>query len=429
MDSYKKILILVSSVFILISVKSFIFAENGPNDQIPIAIIDFEPKKGVDPETAEFVTERIRIEIFKTGKYKILERKDMKKILEEKKLQLSGLSGNDYAVKIGEFLSAQKIMLGTVNLLDKKYYINMRMIHVQSGIMEYGDTGEASSLSDLSYTCSLLINNMVHGRAVDQTALENPPAVNNNPASSFSIDSTIHYFLEKIKVFVKNMKESNQLNNMQGSSVSTNKTDDSLSTENITNLNTNTDDQNIPDSDEETLDQTIKRVKQNKTKYMESQSKNKESDSSQSENENKNDSTLHKPPVSERNTIIPLKNLIIGGITGLCLPGSGLAHFIVGDAGGGFTVLGISFFSAAVFLGTQYCAKENIITDPDAYKALTYGSIGLFALGYLFDLIGAPIYYFNYNSKISFIPKIEFSDSLSFNNELKVNFVTISSRF
>lgn len=104
-------------------------------------------------------------------------------------------------------------------------------------------------------------------------------------------------------------------------------------------------------------------------------------------------------PVGERP--ISVGRLIAAEALGICLPGSGLAHFTIGDTRGGIITLAITGISALTFIGAEIAVETRTIDDPNLYGALHWGSIALFAGGFLYDVIGAPIYYINYNKKIN----------------------------
>lgn len=180
-----------------------LFSEAKQDPQPSIAVLDFEPKGDIKSDTSDFVTERVRIELFKTGKYKIVERGQMKKVLEEQKLELSGLTGSEYASKVGKLLSAQKMLLGSVNKLDSSYYVNVRMIDVTSGTMEFGDTAQADSAAGLSDTSVSIVSKLTGGlntqrvnTANSQNRSINPPFYTQEMETF--VNSAIGYFMEKV---------------------------------------------------------------------------------------------------------------------------------------------------------------------------------------------------------------------------------------
>ena len=70
------------------------------NEGMHVAILDLEPND-VSPSVAKTVTDMLCISLFKTGKFKILERSEMDAILREQNLQLSAIHVPVQAAKHG----------------------------------------------------------------------------------------------------------------------------------------------------------------------------------------------------------------------------------------------------------------------------------------------------------------------------------------
>jgi curli biogenesis system outer membrane secretion channel CsgG len=74
----------------------------------------------IENRTSEFIdsealTELLQVEFVKQKYYIVVERNQLQKILEEKKLSLlSGLTETEQAVKLWELLGAQKIWMGSL---------------------------------------------------------------------------------------------------------------------------------------------------------------------------------------------------------------------------------------------------------------------------------------------------------------------------
>ena len=67
----------------------------------------------------------------------------MKKIIEEQRFQMSGLTDADQAVEIGRLLNVQKIMIGTVTMLGTTHIINTRIVDVRSGLVVLAEAIES----------------------------------------------------------------------------------------------------------------------------------------------------------------------------------------------------------------------------------------------------------------------------------------------
>ncbi|MBF0430681.1 MAG: hypothetical protein HQK83_05350 [Fibrobacteria bacterium] len=68
------------------------------------------------------ISNRLRTELHKTEKFRVIERSEMDKIIEEQKLQLTGITScntNDCAIEVGQLLGAKFIIMGTINKVGK----------------------------------------------------------------------------------------------------------------------------------------------------------------------------------------------------------------------------------------------------------------------------------------------------------------------
>lgn len=107
--------------------------------------------------------------------------------------------------------------------------------------------------------------------------------------------------------------------------------------------------------------------------------------------------------------------LIMAETLGVMVPGSGLAHFTLGDRRGGQIVLGCTAVALLTRVGAEVAVETKRIDDPNVYSSLYYGSIGIFLAGYLYDIIGAPVYYVNYNNDVR--------NSVSYFHSMEVDYV------
>ncbi len=146
-------------LFLLVFFNGVLFAET----QKILAILNIEPKEGVSEEVSEFVSERLRIEVFKIGKYRLVERQKINKVLEEQKMYLMN-ENEDYVRKVGGLLSADEIMIGSLSYLSGVYYLNVKIIDVKTSEMVFGETEKADSVSDLSSAAERIATTISGGK-------------------------------------------------------------------------------------------------------------------------------------------------------------------------------------------------------------------------------------------------------------------------
>jgi TolB-like protein len=103
-----------------------------------IAIMDFQAD-GISRQEARRITDLIRTEIINTGKFSVIERNQLDKILKEQGFQQTGITDESSAVKVGKILSANKILVGSVMMLSGTIVINGRIVDVEKGVASFGE--------------------------------------------------------------------------------------------------------------------------------------------------------------------------------------------------------------------------------------------------------------------------------------------------
>ena len=97
-----------------------------------IAIIDFEGIN-INEGDAKALTQRLTSEMIELQLYQVLERSEMKRLLEEQKFQYSGCVDTKCAGELGKILGAKYMVVGTISQIGKSFSIDSRLISVESG--------------------------------------------------------------------------------------------------------------------------------------------------------------------------------------------------------------------------------------------------------------------------------------------------------
>ena len=96
-----------------------------------IAIIDFEGI-GITNDEARVLTQRLTSEMINIGVYQVLERSEMKRLLDEQKFQYSGCVDLNCAVELGKMLGAKYMVVGTISKVGRTFTVDSRLIYVES---------------------------------------------------------------------------------------------------------------------------------------------------------------------------------------------------------------------------------------------------------------------------------------------------------
>jgi TolB-like protein len=82
-------------------------------------------------------------------RYRVVERVRLKQIVAEQRLQLSDITDQSSAVKVGKLLCVRYIFLGKVLMLGDKYLLIIKRINVETGVIEDSYMGTASKHTQL----------------------------------------------------------------------------------------------------------------------------------------------------------------------------------------------------------------------------------------------------------------------------------------
>ena len=99
-----------------------------------VAVIDLSGHN-VSGEEASALTDRLRIEIFNTGNFRVLERELMEKILDEQGFQQSECTSNECLVEVGQLIGVEMIIGGSVGKVGDVFSVSARIVSVETGEM------------------------------------------------------------------------------------------------------------------------------------------------------------------------------------------------------------------------------------------------------------------------------------------------------
>jgi hypothetical protein len=96
-----------------------------------IAVLDLTSTSDDFSESeVKTITERLRGELVETGKYNVLERKEMNEILKEQNFQHTGACDDECIVEIGQLLAVKNIVGGTIGKVGKTFSVQLKVVDV-----------------------------------------------------------------------------------------------------------------------------------------------------------------------------------------------------------------------------------------------------------------------------------------------------------
>jgi hypothetical protein len=97
------------------------------------AVMRFE-SASLDSGASMVITDIFTNQIQSDGKYRVMERSQVNKILKEQGFQASGACNSaECAVEIGKLLSIDKLFIGSIGKLGQTWFINIRVVDIRTG--------------------------------------------------------------------------------------------------------------------------------------------------------------------------------------------------------------------------------------------------------------------------------------------------------
>jgi raffinose/stachyose/melibiose transport system substrate-binding protein len=145
-----------------------------------VAVLDLSLQKGIDATVAAPVTESLMEEVVGARAYVVLDRAYIEQVLKEKEFQLSGMVSDTQVAQAGQYLGADYVVAGKIQLVGDTYFVVAKMIEVKTGVIvaQSSEQGEGK--------IAVLLN-MAH--AVGKKLVSSAPITALSPSSSASSDA------------------------------------------------------------------------------------------------------------------------------------------------------------------------------------------------------------------------------------------------
>ncbi len=101
-----------------------------------VAVIDFEQKAYQEiqgKQIGEIISEWLITALVNTGRFEVVERSQLQKVLKEQQMGMTGMVNQETAAKVGELLGVKVIITGSVIQIGNTYDVNARLISVEDG--------------------------------------------------------------------------------------------------------------------------------------------------------------------------------------------------------------------------------------------------------------------------------------------------------
>ncbi len=118
--------------------------------KIKIAVLDFEQKGRFETEDiGKMVAEWLTTDLVGTGRFDIIERKYLDKVLAEQKVGVSGIVDPSSASRLGQVLGVKTIVTGSVSNYGGTIDVNARLISVETASIRTAESASTDNSRDL----------------------------------------------------------------------------------------------------------------------------------------------------------------------------------------------------------------------------------------------------------------------------------------
>lgn len=175
--------------WVIILISSISLAVSAISEEKPIcAVLDFETGPGIDVGQAAAVGNRYSVLLFKSGKFRVLSRYRMHKILTAYLPQGKKAGDeNQYPITAGKLLQADYVIYGTIEHRENRYWLNTVLASVRTGkplkkINTYYD-GELANFLEIAPegNIRILLADPMPAELADKTDSTKPPPVTAPP--------------------------------------------------------------------------------------------------------------------------------------------------------------------------------------------------------------------------------------------------------
>ncbi len=120
-----------------------------------VAVMGLESMTGtVSSETVDGLLLFIENAFVNSSRVKVVDRKNIESIVEEYEFQRTAMTDESTAVEIGKLANAELIVIGAVTFVGERYYLNIKLIDVQSGQIVGSSLAEADAEGGFLEMCN-----------------------------------------------------------------------------------------------------------------------------------------------------------------------------------------------------------------------------------------------------------------------------------
>ena len=123
---------------------SIVFAQG--TGKINLAVMDLEALD-VSSSARRALSDRLRNELFNSGRFAVMERNKMDEILKEQGFQQTGCTNDECIIEAGRLLGVDRMIAGSIGKVGTIFTVSLRMIDIETGRIMLSKTEDCINCS------------------------------------------------------------------------------------------------------------------------------------------------------------------------------------------------------------------------------------------------------------------------------------------
>ncbi len=149
--------------------------------QPKIAVLDAAVPNNIDQSVVIPVTEKIIERLVISGRYTVLDRANVDKVLKEREFQVSGMVSDAEITEAGKYLGADFVVVAKVQRVSDTYFLSAKMIAVKTGVIANQSSAENEGKLSVLIKLAERVGDVLSGGTVLAPAAAEPPKSDQPP--------------------------------------------------------------------------------------------------------------------------------------------------------------------------------------------------------------------------------------------------------
>ncbi len=136
----------IAAIFILMCSLFPLFAQN---QAIRIVVFDLTAKSPDVQADSSMLSEMLRNEFIKTGRFEVVSREQTTKIMSETEFQTNGFTTANDAIQVGKLLNVKRAIVGSVGTLGGTVFVTVQLFDLETGRFVTAEDMQAPTMKDI----------------------------------------------------------------------------------------------------------------------------------------------------------------------------------------------------------------------------------------------------------------------------------------